>query len=232
MLEELLTRLSSALTQSFLVALLGSFLWGVISIVLSPCHLASIPLLIGFLSSEAKSGSRRVFQLSLLFSLGILASLVLIGAITALAGRLLGDLGRVGNGIVALVFLLFGFYLMDLLPLQWSLRMPTRFRGASGALIFGSIFGIGLGPCAFAFLAPVLGVVLAKAGSDPGAGFGLLGAFALGHCGVIVAAGTMTQSVEQYLGWTENHKALKWLRRLCGFLVFVAGIYLLRRSIT
>jgi cytochrome c-type biogenesis protein len=233
MLEELLTRLSSALTQSFLVALLGSFLWGIISIVLSPCHLASIPLLVGFLAPEAKSGTRRVFQLSLLFSLGILASLVLIGAITALAGRLLGDLGRVGNGVVALVILLFGFYLMDLLPLQWSLRgMPTRFRGASGALVFGSIFGVGLGPCAFAFLAPVLGVVLAKAGSNPGAGLGLLGAFALGHCGVIVAAGTMTQSVERYLGWTENHQALKWLRRLCGSLVFVAGISLLRRSLS
>ncbi len=73
MLEELLTSLTAALTQSLLVALFGAFLWGVISILLSPCHLASIPLLIGFLTSESKSGSRRVFQLSLLFSLGILA---------------------------------------------------------------------------------------------------------------------------------------------------------------
>jgi cytochrome c-type biogenesis protein len=233
MLEELLTLLSSALSQSLLIALLGAFLWGIISILLSPCHLASIPLLIGFLAPEAKSGTKRVFQLSLLFSLGILASIVLIGAITAAAGRLLGDLGRVGNGAVALVFLLFGFHLMDLLPLQWSLPgMPTRFRGALGAIVIGSLFGIGLGPCTFAFLAPVLGVVFARAGSHPGSGLGLLGAFALGHCGVIVAAGTLTQSVERYLGWTENHRALKWLRRLCGLLVFVAGVYLLRRSTT
>jgi cytochrome c-type biogenesis protein len=231
MLEEMLTHLTAALTQSLLVALLGAFLWGVISILLSPCHLASIPLLIGFLASQGKSGGRRVFQLSLLFSLGILASIVLIGAITALAGRLLGDLGRIGNAAVALVFLLFGFFLMDLLPLQWSFPgMPARFRGALGALIFGSLFGVGLGPCTFAFMAPVLGVVFAQAGSHPGSGLGLLGAFALGHCGVIVAAGTLTQSVERYLGWTENHRALKWLRRLCGLLVFVAGVYLLRRS--
>jgi cytochrome c-type biogenesis protein len=231
MLEELLTHLSAALTQSLLVALLGAFLWGVISILLSPCHLASIPLLIGFLSSQGKSGSKRVFQLSLLFSIGILVSIVLIGIITASAGRLLGDLGRIGNGAVALVFLLFGFYLMDLLPLQWSLPgMPVRLRGVPGALVLGSLFGIGLGPCTFAFMAPVLGVVFAKAGSNPGGGLGLLGAFALGHCGVIVAAGTLTQSVERYLGWTENHQALKWLRRLCGLLVFAAGVYLLRRS--
>ena len=233
MLEELLTYLTGALTQSLLVALLGAFLWGVISILLSPCHLASIPLLIGFLTSQGKSGSRRAFQLSLLFSLGILASIALIGAITALAGRLLGDLGRIGNTAVALVFLVFGFYLMDLLPLRWSVPgMPTRFHGAPGALVFGSLFGIGLGPCTFAFMAPVLGVVFARAGSNPGGGLGLLGAFSLGHCGVIIAAGTLTQSVERYLGWTGNHQALKWLRRLCGLLVFTAGVYLLRRSIT
>jgi cytochrome c-type biogenesis protein len=233
MLGDLLTFLSDALAQSLPVALLGAFLWGVISILLSPCHLASIPLLIGFLASEAKSGTRRVFQLSLLFSLGILASIVLIGMVTAAVGRLLGDLGRVGNGAVALVFFLFGLFLMDLLPLQWSLPgMPTRFRGAGGALIFGSLFGIGLGPCTFAFLAPVLGVVFAKAGSNPGGGLILLGAFALGHCGVIIAAGTLTQLVEKYLGWSGNHRALQWLRRLCGLLVFVAGVYLLRRGTT
>ena len=231
MLQELLAQLNAALTQSLLIALAGAFLWGVISILLSPCHLASIPLLIGFLTSQGKSGSRRAFQLSLLFSVGILASIVLIGAITALAGRLLGDLGRIGNTAVALVFLVFGFYLMDLLPLRWSVpNMPTRFHGAPGALVFGSLFGLGLGPCTFAFMAPVLGVVFARAGSNPGGGLGLLGAFALGHCGVIIAAGTLTQSVERYLGWTGNHQALKWLRRLCGLLVFVAGIYLLRRG--
>src|SRR5512139_2366266 len=137
MLGDLLTHLSDALAQSLPVALLGAFLWGVISILLSPCHLASIPLLIGFLADQGKGGNRRVVLLSLLFSVGILASIVMIGTITALAGRLLGDLGRIGNAAVALAFLLFGFYLMDLLPLRWSLPgMPTRFRGVLGALVF------------------------------------------------------------------------------------------------
>lgn len=231
MLEELLTYLTAALSHSLQFALFGAFLWGVISILLSPCHLASIPLLIGFLASETSSGTKRVFQLSLMFSVGILGSIVLIGVITAAAGRLAGDLGRVGNTLVALVFLLFGLFLMDLLPLRWSMPgMSTRFRGVPGALIFGSVFGIGLGPCTFAFMAPVLAAVFAKAAANPGGSLGLLGAFALGHCGVIIAAGTLTQFVERYLGWSGKHQALKWLRRLCGFLVFVAGVYLVGRS--
>jgi cytochrome c-type biogenesis protein len=233
MLDELLTHLSASLTQSVLIALIGAFLWGVTSIVLSPCHLASVPLLIGFLSSQAKNGGRRAFKLSLLFSIGILISIAVIGIATASAGRLLGNLGKTGNVAVALIFLVFGFYLMDLLRLQWNFPgMTQRFRGALGALVLGSLFGVALGPCTFAFMAPVLGVVFSRASTSPGSGLGLLGSFALGHCGVITIAGTLTQSVEQYLGWSENHQIMKWLRRLCGLLVFLAGIYLLRQNLS
>jgi cytochrome c-type biogenesis protein len=232
MLEELLTHLSAALTKSLLVASLGAFLWGVISILLSPCHLSSVPLLVGFLASQDQKKAGQVLRLSVLFSLGILASIALIGALTAAAGRLLGDLGRTGNAAVALIFFFFGFYLMDLLPLNWGrMGTPARLQGATAALAFGFLFGVGLGPCTFAFMAPVLGVVFARAGSALGSALCLLGAFALGHCGVIVFAGTLTQSAQKYLNWTENHRALKWLRRVCGLLVVLAGIYILRRAV-
>jgi cytochrome c-type biogenesis protein len=230
-MEGLLTHLSGALVQSIFIAMLGAFLWGVSSILLSPCHLASIPLLIGFLTSRGGGDRIRVFQLSLVFSLGILASIAVLGAATASAGRLLGDLGTLGNAAVALIFFLFGFYLMDLLPLNWNLPgTPTTLQGSLGAFIFGSLFGIGLGPCTFAFMAPVLGIVFAKAASNVAWAIALLGAFAVGHCGVIVVAGTLTQKVENYLKWTQTHQAMKWVRRTCGFLVVLAGVELLRRA--
>ncbi len=233
MLEELLTQLSTALTRSFSVALMGAFLWGITSVVLSPCHLASVPLLIGFLSAHANSGRKLAVQLSLLFSVGILISIAVIGIATASAGRLLGNLGKTGTAAVALIFLVFGFYLMDMLRLPWSFPgMTQRFRGALGALVLGSLFGVALGPCTFAFMAPVLGVVFNRASTSPGSGLGFLGAFALGHCGVIVLAGTLTQSVEQYLGWSGDHQIMKWLRRFCGLLVSFAGIYLLRQNLS
>ncbi len=231
-MESLLTHLSDALEQSLFVATLGSFLWGVISILLSPCHLSSVPLLVGFLATRDEVKAREAFRLSTLFALGILASIALIGAATAAAGRLLGDLGRTGNAAVAVIFFLFGFYLMDLLPLHWSrAETPVRYRGAIAALIFGFLFGIGLGPCTFAFMAPVLAVVFTKAGTALGNALCLLGAFALGHCGVIVCAGTLNQSVQNYLNWTQERPALKWLRRSCGLLVLLGGIYALRRAI-
>ncbi len=232
MIESLLTHLSGAIEKSLVIATLGAFLWGVISIVLSPCHLSSIPLLVGFLASADERRTREALRLSILFSLGILISISLVGVLTESAGRLLGDLGRVGNAAVAVIFFIFGFYLLDLLPLNWS-RPGTAVqpRGASAALGFGLLFGIGLGPCTFAFMAPVLAVVFTKAGTALGSAFCLLGAFALGHCGVIVCAGTLTQTVQKYLNWTQENQVLKWLRRSCGLLVVFGGIYILRRAV-
>lgn len=230
-MEGLLTYLSEALAQSIFIAMLGAFLWGVSSILLSPCHLASIPLLVGFLTSRAGGDRFCAVRLSLVFSLGILASIAVLGAATASAGRLLGDLGTTGNTAVALIFFLFGFYLMDLLPLNWNLPgTPTQLQGALGAFVFGSLFGIGLGPCTFAFMAPVLGIVFTRSESNLAGAICLLGAFAVGHCGVIVLAGTLTQQVESYLKWTQTHRALKWVRRTCGLLVVLAGVELLRRA--
>jgi len=228
MLEQILTELSTILSQSLAIALIGSLAWGVISIVLSPCHLSSIPLVIGFLTSQEQRSVSRAFVLSTIFSLGILLSIALIGLITASMGRLLGDLGRVGNTVVAVVFFVFGFYLMDILPLNWSLgNVTTRKSGGWAALSLGLLFGIALGPCTFAFIAPILGIVFTRAQTDYLGAVALLSAFALGHCGVIILAGILTQKVQSYLNWTEEHKGIKWLKRICGFLVVLGGVYLL-----
>jgi cytochrome c-type biogenesis protein len=231
MLDGLLTQLSRTLEQSLAVALFGAFLWGLLSILLSPCHLSSVPLLIGFLSSHENKTSGRALRLSVVFSIGIMASIGVIGAITAVAGRLLGGLGKTANTAVARIFFAFGFYLMDLFPMNWALPLAAgRLRGSAAALVLGLLFGVALGPCTFAFMAPVLGVAFVRAKSDYLGAMGLLGAFALGHCGVIVLAGTLTQAVQRYLHWTQGTPALKWIRRACGLLVVLAGTYLLSRG--
>jgi hypothetical protein len=91
----------------------------------------------------------------------------------------------------------------------------------------GSLFGVGLGPCPLAFMAPVLGVVFTRAEHNLAGAVCLLGSFALGHCGVIVLAGTLTQQVENYPKWTQTSQTMKWVRRTCGLLVLLAGVELL-----
>ena len=229
MLEQVLTSLSNGLSQSLGWALLAAFAWGVVSIVFSPCHLASVPLIVGFISTQDDTSTRRAFRLSLVFSLGVLASIALIGLITASLGRLVGDLGAIGSVAVAVVFFIFGLYLMDLLPLRWtSFPSTTHRRGMPAALGLGLVFGVGLGPCSFAFLAPLLIIVFGQAQIDYGLAVALLGAFALGHCGVIVAAGTAAQRAQTVVSWGGRSGVTRWVRRACGALVVLAGVYLLQ----
>ncbi len=230
MLEQILTSLSNGLSQSLGWALLAAFAWGVVSIVFSPCHLASVPLVVGFISTQEDASTKRAFRLSLLFSLGVLASIALIGVVTWSFGRLLGDLGSVGNVAVAIVFFVFGLYLMGLLPLHWNVfPKTTARRGAPAAVGLGLAFGVGLGPCSFAFLAPLLVFVFGSATTDYLLAVGLLAAFAAGHCGVIVAAGTAAQKVQIWASWGDRSGVTVWVRRVSGALVVLAGVYLLIR---
>src|SRR3989339_1667925 len=229
MIESMFTALNSGLMQSVWIATMAAFFWGILSILLSPCHLASIPLLVGFITSQENASRQRVFMLSLTFAFGILVTIAVIGLVTALLGRLMGDVGLIGNILVAVIFFAIGLYLMDIIPLPWDgFRMSAgRFSGLPAALILGLLFGIGLGPCTFAYMAPVLGVVFETAQSSFLKASLLLLAFSVGHCSVIITAGMMTKKVQSYLNWTENTKAVVWIRRICGILVILGGIYLL-----
>ena len=229
MIEELFDFLSNSLQQNFGIALFASFVWGLVSILLSPCHLSSIPLIVGFINSTGKLELKNTFKLSLVFSLGILVTIAAIGVITASLGRLMGDVGQFGNYFVVAVFFVVGLYLMDIIKLPWDgPRMKgTKHKGLMAAFILGLIFGVGLGPCTFAFMAPVLGVVFEVSRTNIIYAIGLLLAFALGHCGVIILAGTLTSRVQQYLNWTENSPVVGYIKKVCGIIIILAGIYML-----
>jgi cytochrome c-type biogenesis protein len=227
MLESIFTWLTTALSEQFGIALVAALGWGVASILLSPCHLSSIPLVIGYISSQGREGLKRSYSLALVFALGILITIGLIGAITASAGRMMGDVGVWGNIIVAAVFFVVGLYLMDIISLTWGGIIPNSLhaQGWKGALLLGLVFGIGLGPCTFAYMAPVLGVVFSVATTDPLRGLSLIAAFGVGHCAVIAGAGGAAGTVQKYLNWTEQSKGATYLKRGAGALVMLAGVY-------
>jgi cytochrome c-type biogenesis protein len=164
--------------------------WGVLSIVLSPCHLSSIPLIVGFITGQGRTTTRRAFGVAMVFAVGILITIAAVGAITAAAGRMMGDVGRWGNYLVAVVF-------------------------------------FAVGPCTFTYMAPMLGVTFKMASAHPIYGASLLLAYGVGHCAVIVLAGTFTEVVQRYLNWNEQFKGVKVLKVACGVLVLLGGGYLI-----
>ncbi len=228
-MAELFQSLTQAVQGSWLLALSSAFIWGVLSIVLSPCHLASIPLIVGFVGGQGNIRTRRAALLATLFSLGILVTIAALGIATAAAGRMLGDLGRIGNWIVAAIFLVVGLHLLGVIPLPGVsvANVGLRRKGAGAAFLLGLIFGIALGPCTFAYMAPMLAVAFRAGTADLLFGSLLLLFYGLGHTLLIALAGTFTEIVQRALNWNEGSRGLDLLRKVCGVLVILAGLYLL-----
>jgi len=232
MIVEIFTWLTKSIEGNPIIALGASFVWGILSIILSPCHLASIPLIVGYIGEQGQMSVRRAFCISLLFSFGILVTIGLVGFVTALAGRMLGDIGAISNYFVAVIFFIIGLHLLDVIPLPWSgpSGKQMKRKGLIGAFVIGLIFGLALGPCTFAYMAPMLGVVFKVAAEELLFAIGLLLAYGVGHCSLIVLAGTLTETVSHYLKWTEKSKGAAILKRICGVLVILGGLYLIITS--
>ena len=228
-MEQLFTSLSHAVEGSAVIALAASFVWGILSIILSPCHLASLPLIVGFISGQGRVSTARAGGIATLFAVGILITIAVIGAITAAAGRMMGDIGRWGNYFVAAIFFVVGLYLLGVIPMPWSGpgQVNMKRKGLLAAFILGLVFGIALGPCAFAYMAPMLGVTFNLSKTAPVYGASLLLAYGIGHCSVIVLAGTFTEVVQRFLNWNEQSRGVTVLKHICGVLVILGGVWLI-----
>ena len=228
-MEQLFTNLAHAVEGGPLLALGASAVWGILSIVLSPCHLASIPLIVGFISGQGRVSTARASGIASLFAIGILVTIGAIGAITAAAGRMMGDVGRSGNYFVALIFFVVGLHLVGVIPLSFSGpgQVGMKRKGHLAAFILGLVFGLALGPCTFAYMAPILGVTFKLAATNFPYGALLLLAYGVGHCSVIVLAGASTELVQRFLDWNERSKGMRVMKSVCGVLVILGGLWLI-----
>lgn len=229
MIGELFTALTHAIEGAPAIALAAAVGWGILSIVLSPCHLASLPLIVAFIDGQGRMSTRRAFAISLLFASGILVTIGLIGAITAAAGRMLGDIGGYGNYMVAVILFIGGLHLLDVIPMPWSGpgHVGMKRKGLLAALVLGLVFGIALGPCTFAYMAPILGATFNLAATNVAYGVLLLLAYGIGHCSVIVVAGTSTELVQRFLNWNEASKGTALVKKVCGVLVLLGGVWMI-----
>jgi cytochrome c-type biogenesis protein len=229
MIQSLFETIPRAIEGSPGIAIGAAFLWGMLSVLLSPCHLSSIPLIVAFIDKQGRMSARRALAISTLFSVGILITIAAVGAITYAAGRLLGSIGPYANYFVAAIFFLVGLHLLDVLPIPFSGpgQVGMKRRGLLAAFILGLVFGVAIGPCTFAYMAPILAITFKLASARALYGVLLLCVYGLGHCSVIILAGTFTGWVQRYLNWNEKSKGAIVVKRICGVLILLAGLYLL-----
>ena len=134
------------------------------------------------------------------------------------------------NIIEALIFFVIGFHLLEIvqIPFLGIHGQPSiKWKGTFAALMIGLVFGVALGPCTFAYLAPIIAIVFRLADTQALFSVSLILFYALGHCTVIVLAGTFTSIVQKYLNWNDRSKGAVILKKLCGALIVLGGIYII-----
>jgi cytochrome c-type biogenesis protein len=232
MIEQFFTWLNHLSEQGNIPALIAAFAWGIGSILLSPCHLASIPLVVAYVNRGQTLQTQKAFWLSFLFACGIFLSILAIGLVTASLGRMLGDIGPWGKYIIAAVFLLFGLVLLEVISLPWSgANFAKNSRtGAWGAVVLGLVFGAAVGPCTFAYMAPILAVAFNEAEINFLFAVLLIVLYSIGHCSVIVLAGTIGARLQTFLNWDQKSNLTARLRKICGVILISVGLYLLWKA--
>lgn len=203
----------------------ASYLGGVIATA-SPCILASIPLVIGFVGGYAGGSKKQAFFYSLTFVVGLALVMSALGAAAALMGTLFGQVGTYWYFIVAMILMVMGLQLAGVINLKLpgaSQKFLPQRTGLMGALVLGMLFGLVLSPCA----SPVLAVILTLAAVQGKVAYGssLLFAYALGQGTLVILAGTFTGVINNFLQ-SKGARVGAGLQRAAGCLIFVVGAYI------
>ena len=226
MLESIFLTVNEWIAGGTAIAALGCFLWGMISVVFSPCHLASIPLIVAYVGGQQTLIKPREAGLySVAFTTGLFITIALIGIICALLGRMLGDVGNYWQILVGLVLIwvALGMLGVERCSMSGSLLYRLNLRGIFGALGLGLAYGVLSGSCTFGFFAPILAIITLQKQIATGVLFILL--FALGHCLPIVAAGSSTAAVKKVMENSAWQGAGNWFRKGAGLVIILLGAY-------
>lgn len=231
MIESIFLTINQWMTGGAGLAFLGCFLWGIISVLFSPCHLASIPLIIAYVAGQEKAvDPRQAVWYAGAFTLGLFITIALIGIICAWLGRMLGDVGIWWQKLVGGVLLLVALNMLgvEILSVSGSLLYRLKLKGIHGALGLGLAYGILSGSCTFGFIAPILAIITIQ--QKIITGIVMIVVFALGHCLPIVVAGSSTAWVRKL---TENSKWQNygnWFRKGSGMIIGLLGLYFIINS--
>ena len=224
-MENLLAGIGEFIQNQSWVAFPACFLGGIVSSA-SPCVLAMIPLVIGYVGGYSEGSHKKAIQYSIVFTLGLTITFTVLGIIAGAMGRLFGDVGGFWYYVLPPVAILLGLQLLGVFNL--NIGLPQRFvpkrKALFGALLMGFFFGIVASPCA----TPVLAVILTFAATRENIVFsgGLLLAYALGHWVLVLGAGISAGFAQRVLSSRGISNFSTYSKKAAGVILIGVGIYL------
>ena len=227
MLDTIFLTINHWIVAESAIAGIGSFLWCMVSVLFSPCHLASIPLIIAYVGGQKQIlGSRQAAYYSAAFTLGLFITIALIGIVCAILGRMLGDIGNFWQILVGLVlvWVALGMFGVEKCSLSGGLLLNRlNLKGIFGAFGLGLAYGVFSGSCTFGFIAPILAIITVQ--QQIASGVILILLFAIGHCLPIVVAGSSAAMVKKVLENSRWQGAGTWFRKGAAAVICIIALY-------
>jgi cytochrome c-type biogenesis protein len=226
MLDNLVLTVNGWIAGGSAIAAAGCFLWGMVSVLFSPCHLASIPLIVAYVGGQQRAINPKQASLyAAAFTAGLFITIALVGIICAVLGRMLGDVGSYWQVLIGgiLIWVALGMLGVEKFQISSGLLQRLNFRGVLGAFGLGLAYGVLSGSCTFGFIAPILAIITVQQKITTGILFILL--FAVGHCLPIMAAGSSTALVRKVMENSAWQGAGNWFRKGAGVMICLLGVY-------
>ncbi len=224
-METLLNNIQQIIENQHSIAFIAVSIGGLISAA-SPCVLAAIPLIIGYVGGYSEGNKKKAAIFSLVFVIGLSITFTLLGVAATLVGQFLGFMGRWLNIGFAIIAVLMGLQLLGVIniPLPFQKTRGVKTKGLLGAFLLGLLTGTVSSPCA----TPVLAVILAYVSTQNDLIYGgsLLFVYAIGHCALIFVAGLSVGLTENIISSRGIRNFSIYVKKFSGSLLIIAGIYL------
>ena len=206
-----------------------SFLGGVIASI-SPCSLAMLPLMIGYVGGCSKETPFRTFIQLSCFILGTSVVFTIIGIICAVTGSVFASVfGGYFTVVMASILLIIGLKVTEILDFEIPVIIKSMPQNNTGSLVvypllLGIAFALAGTPCSTPILAGIM--VFAAMGKNLLAAIIMLFLFAIGQGMILIVAGVFTSTIKNLKRFSNiTDKLVKF----SGWLMIVVAIYLYYR---
>lgn len=204
----------------------ASFAGGVLASI-SPCSLAMLPLIIGYVGGYSNETPLRTFVQLSCFILGTAIVFSVIGIICAVTGSVFAStLGGYFTLIMASLLLVMGLKLTDIIDFDLPVIIKAMPSNSTNSLflypiLLGIAFALAGTPCSTPILAGIM--AFAAMGKNLAAAVLMLFLFALGQGLILIIAGLFTSGIKNLKKFAQFSEMLM---KISGVLLILVAIYL------
>ena len=213
--------------QASLPLLFGvSFLGGLIA-SLSPCSLAILPIIIGYIGGYSEAKPAKTFVQMIFFVIGMAIIFSIIGIVCAITGKVFISFAGGYFGIfLSAIILVMGLKLLGVLDFELPViikEMPHNENTNTFLypILLGGVFALAGSPCSTPILAGIM--AFASLSASLVNALIMLFLFSVGQGIIIIFAGSITSHLKNSKWF---YKFSDWLLKICGALLTLASLYI------